>query len=154
MGTGTPKTSRFAGVSGAQARHELVEIGDGLRWLNEFCVKSKCKMETLKKLRRLASRGDWCFTFDLKDGMVQQASTVQVKIRLAAQYGAAGTPGEIVSPPAPSLEMQLLLQQMTHQQEAQDAAMKIQQAESKQHDLQAQLLTEQISALRADAEKA
>ncbi|KAK3239638.1 hypothetical protein CYMTET_50450 [Cymbomonas tetramitiformis] len=38
------------------------------RWLNEFCVKSKCKMETLKKLRRLASQGDWCFTFDLKDG--------------------------------------------------------------------------------------
>ncbi|KAK3282656.1 hypothetical protein CYMTET_9616 [Cymbomonas tetramitiformis] len=28
------------------------------RWLNEFCVKSKCKMETLKKLRRLASQGD------------------------------------------------------------------------------------------------
>ncbi|KAK3289666.1 hypothetical protein CYMTET_2936 [Cymbomonas tetramitiformis] len=38
------------------------------RWLNEFCVKSKCKMETLKKLRRLASQGDWCFIFDLKDG--------------------------------------------------------------------------------------
>ena len=39
-----------------------------LRWLNFFCVKSHCKMETLKKLRRLASEGDWCFTFDLKDG--------------------------------------------------------------------------------------
>eukprot|EP00854_Cymbomonas_tetramitiformis_P020301 gene20301-biopygen20936 len=38
------------------------------RWMNEFCVKSKCKMETLKKLRRLASQGDWRFTFDLKDG--------------------------------------------------------------------------------------
>eukprot|EP00854_Cymbomonas_tetramitiformis_P034437 gene34437-biopygen29902 len=38
------------------------------RWLNEFCVKSKCKMETLQKLRRLASQGDCCFTFDLKDG--------------------------------------------------------------------------------------
>ncbi|KAK3246029.1 hypothetical protein CYMTET_44423 [Cymbomonas tetramitiformis] len=38
------------------------------RWLNDFCVKSKCKMETLTKLRRLASQGDWCFTFDLKDG--------------------------------------------------------------------------------------
>ncbi|KAK3242772.1 hypothetical protein CYMTET_47546 [Cymbomonas tetramitiformis] len=35
------------------------------RWLNEFCVRSKCKMETLKKLRRLASQG---FTFDFKDG--------------------------------------------------------------------------------------
>eukprot|EP00854_Cymbomonas_tetramitiformis_P006108 gene6108-biopygen6136 len=43
---------------------------------------------------------------------------------------------------------------MKHQQEAHDAAMKIKQAESKQHDLQAQLLTEQISAMRADAEKA
>ncbi|KAK3264876.1 hypothetical protein CYMTET_26410 [Cymbomonas tetramitiformis] len=48
----------------------------------------------------------------------------------------------------------MLLQQMQHQQEAHDAAMKVQHAESKQHDLQAQLLTEQISALRADAEKA
>eukprot|EP00854_Cymbomonas_tetramitiformis_P016942 gene16942-biopygen17482 len=38
------------------------------RWLNEFCVKSRCKMDTLKKLRRLASQGDWCFTFNLKDG--------------------------------------------------------------------------------------
>ncbi|KAK3274853.1 hypothetical protein CYMTET_16992 [Cymbomonas tetramitiformis] len=46
------------------------------------------------------------------------------------------------------------MQQLKHQQEAHDAAMKIQQSESKQHDLQAQLLTEQISALRADAEKA
>ncbi|KAK3275491.1 hypothetical protein CYMTET_16379 [Cymbomonas tetramitiformis] len=65
-----------------------------------------------------------------------------------------GTPGATVSPPAPSLEVQLLLQQMKHQQEAHDAALKIQQAERKQHDLQSQLLTEQISALRADAAKA
>ncbi|KAK3242773.1 hypothetical protein CYMTET_47547 [Cymbomonas tetramitiformis] len=68
--------------------------------------------------------------------------------------GGLGTPGETVSPPAPSLEVQQLLQQMRHQQEAHDAAMKIQQAESKQHDLQAQLLTEQINALRADTDKA
>ncbi|KAK3239639.1 hypothetical protein CYMTET_50451 [Cymbomonas tetramitiformis] len=65
-----------------------------------------------------------------------------------------GTPGATVSPPAPSLEVQLLLQQMQHQQEAHDAALKIQQAERKQHNLQSQLLTEQISALRADAERA
>ncbi|KAK3240701.1 hypothetical protein CYMTET_49480 [Cymbomonas tetramitiformis] len=38
------------------------------RWLNTFCVKSKCKMEMLKKLRRLASHGEWCFSFDLKCG--------------------------------------------------------------------------------------
>ncbi|KAK3241237.1 hypothetical protein CYMTET_48988 [Cymbomonas tetramitiformis] len=67
MGTGTPKTSRFAGVSGAQARLSWRRVMD-FRWLNEFYVKSKCKMETLKKLRRPASQGDWCFTFDLKDG--------------------------------------------------------------------------------------
>ena len=39
-----------------------------MRWLNSFCVKSKVKMETLKKLRRLAEPGDWCFSFDLQDG--------------------------------------------------------------------------------------
>ncbi|KAK3233729.1 hypothetical protein CYMTET_55987 [Cymbomonas tetramitiformis] len=38
------------------------------RWLNTFCLKSKCKMETLKKLRKLASHGDRCFSFYLKDG--------------------------------------------------------------------------------------
>ncbi|KAK3268876.1 hypothetical protein CYMTET_22646 [Cymbomonas tetramitiformis] len=39
-----------------------------LRWLNQWCVKNRVKMETLKKLRRLAKPGDWCFTFDLQDG--------------------------------------------------------------------------------------
>ncbi|KAK3267531.1 hypothetical protein CYMTET_23912 [Cymbomonas tetramitiformis] len=38
------------------------------RWLNSHCVKSRCKMETLKKLRRLAKPNDWCFSFDLQDG--------------------------------------------------------------------------------------
>ncbi|KAK3238437.1 hypothetical protein CYMTET_51557 [Cymbomonas tetramitiformis] len=38
------------------------------RWLNAHCVKSRCKMETLKKLRRLAKPSDWCFSFDLQDG--------------------------------------------------------------------------------------
>ncbi|KAK3233721.1 hypothetical protein CYMTET_56004 [Cymbomonas tetramitiformis] len=38
------------------------------RWLNAHCVKSRCKMETLKKLRRLAKPNDWCFSFDLQDG--------------------------------------------------------------------------------------
>ncbi|KAK3235685.1 hypothetical protein CYMTET_54128 [Cymbomonas tetramitiformis] len=67
---------------------------------------------------------------------------------------AFGTPGETVYLPAPSLEVQLLLQHMKHQQEAHDAAMKIQQAERKQHDVQSQLLTKQINAPRADAAKA
>ncbi|KAK3234392.1 hypothetical protein CYMTET_55334 [Cymbomonas tetramitiformis] len=38
------------------------------RWMNSFCVKSKVKMETLKKLRPLVEPGDWCFSFDLQDG--------------------------------------------------------------------------------------
>ncbi|KAK3266657.1 hypothetical protein CYMTET_24735 [Cymbomonas tetramitiformis] len=38
------------------------------RWLNAHCVKSRCKMEMLKKLRRLAKPNDWCFSFDLQDG--------------------------------------------------------------------------------------
>ncbi|KAK3265932.1 hypothetical protein CYMTET_25408 [Cymbomonas tetramitiformis] len=38
------------------------------RWLNQWCVKNRVKMETLKKLRRLAKPGDWCFSFSLQDG--------------------------------------------------------------------------------------
>ncbi|KAK3266316.1 hypothetical protein CYMTET_25054 [Cymbomonas tetramitiformis] len=38
------------------------------RWLNAHCLKSRCKTETLKKLRRLAKPDDWCFSFDLQDG--------------------------------------------------------------------------------------
>ncbi|KAK3262140.1 hypothetical protein CYMTET_28986, partial [Cymbomonas tetramitiformis] len=38
------------------------------RWLNQWCLKSKMRMETLKKLRKLAKPDDWCFTFDLQDG--------------------------------------------------------------------------------------
>ncbi|KAK3264727.1 hypothetical protein CYMTET_26549 [Cymbomonas tetramitiformis] len=38
------------------------------RWLNAHCVKSSCKMETLKKLRRLAKPNDWCISFDLQGG--------------------------------------------------------------------------------------
>ncbi|KAK3284268.1 hypothetical protein CYMTET_8069 [Cymbomonas tetramitiformis] len=38
------------------------------RWLNAFCWQSRCTMETLTKLRRLAKQDDWCFSFDLKDG--------------------------------------------------------------------------------------
>ncbi|KAK3288433.1 hypothetical protein CYMTET_4090 [Cymbomonas tetramitiformis] len=37
------------------------------RWLNQWCVKNRVKMETLKKLRRLAKPGDRCFSFDLQD---------------------------------------------------------------------------------------
>eukprot|EP00854_Cymbomonas_tetramitiformis_P015972 gene15972-biopygen16470 len=38
------------------------------KWLNAHYVKSRCKMEILKKLRRLAKPDDWCFSFDLQDG--------------------------------------------------------------------------------------
>ncbi|KAK3241236.1 hypothetical protein CYMTET_48987 [Cymbomonas tetramitiformis] len=64
------------------------------------------------------------------------------------------TPGATVNPPATSREVQQLLQQMRHQQEAHDEAMKTQTAARMQQDLQTQLLEEQISALRADAAKA
>ncbi|KAK3243668.1 hypothetical protein CYMTET_46690 [Cymbomonas tetramitiformis] len=37
------------------------------RWLNQWCLKNRVKMETLKKLRRLAKPNEWCFNFDLKD---------------------------------------------------------------------------------------
>ena len=35
------------------------------RWLNSFCKKRGVKMETRRKLRRLARKGDWMFSFDL-----------------------------------------------------------------------------------------
>ncbi|KAK3273359.1 hypothetical protein CYMTET_18397 [Cymbomonas tetramitiformis] len=38
------------------------------RWSNAHCVKSRCKMEILKMLRRLAKPNDWCISFDLQDG--------------------------------------------------------------------------------------
>ncbi|KAK3242252.1 hypothetical protein CYMTET_48045 [Cymbomonas tetramitiformis] len=38
------------------------------RWLNQWCLKNRVNMETLKKLRRLAKPNEWCFNFDLKDG--------------------------------------------------------------------------------------
>eukprot|EP00854_Cymbomonas_tetramitiformis_P034166 gene34166-biopygen17779 len=38
------------------------------RRLNAHCMKSRYKMETLKKHRRLAKLDDWCFSFDLQDG--------------------------------------------------------------------------------------
>ena len=39
-----------------------------LRPTNRFCRPLKCKYETLKNLSRLARRGDWMFSWDLKDG--------------------------------------------------------------------------------------
>ncbi|KAK3237125.1 hypothetical protein CYMTET_52791 [Cymbomonas tetramitiformis] len=69
---------RVAGANAEQTwlekeakRH--VDNGAGVKtkereWLNAFCWQSRCKMETLKKLQRLAKQNDWCFFFDLKDG--------------------------------------------------------------------------------------
>ncbi|KAK3237560.1 hypothetical protein CYMTET_52375 [Cymbomonas tetramitiformis] len=59
---------RFAGIPGTQAWDELLEARDGLPVQEQVRVRSKCKMETLKKLRRLASQGDGCSSFNLKDG--------------------------------------------------------------------------------------
>ncbi|KAK3249393.1 hypothetical protein CYMTET_41168 [Cymbomonas tetramitiformis] len=38
------------------------------RRLNALCRQSRYKIESLKKLRRLAKKHDWCFSFDLQDG--------------------------------------------------------------------------------------
>ncbi len=39
-----------------------------LRHLNTFFPKKTMKMESLKRLRYLARKGDWFFSFDLQDG--------------------------------------------------------------------------------------
>ena len=39
-----------------------------LRPTNAYCRPKSCKYETLRSLSRLAHRGDWMFSFDLKDG--------------------------------------------------------------------------------------
>ncbi|KAK3278968.1 hypothetical protein CYMTET_13127 [Cymbomonas tetramitiformis] len=56
--------------SGAQDGLKPMEdrVQYDFRWLNSFCRQSRCKMESLKKLRRLAKKNDWCFPFDLQDG--------------------------------------------------------------------------------------
>ena len=38
------------------------------RWLNSHCIERTCKFETLKKLARMARKGDYMFSFDLQDG--------------------------------------------------------------------------------------
>lgn len=38
-----------------------------LRHTNSFCKTRSCKFETLRALQRLARRGDWMLSFDLKD---------------------------------------------------------------------------------------
>ena len=39
-----------------------------LRWVNSHCVGNTCKFETLKALRTMAKRGEYLFSFDIKDG--------------------------------------------------------------------------------------
>ena len=39
-----------------------------LRRLNASCVPHRCRYETLRVLSRLARKGDWMVSFDLKDG--------------------------------------------------------------------------------------
>lgn len=39
-----------------------------LRPTNAYCRRSTCRYETLRSFSRLASRGDWMFSFDLQDG--------------------------------------------------------------------------------------
>ncbi|KAK3281146.1 hypothetical protein CYMTET_11046 [Cymbomonas tetramitiformis] len=53
----------------------LWRIVHDVGWLNAFCRKSRCKMETLKKLRDLAEQHDWCFSFDCQDATISRRST-------------------------------------------------------------------------------
>ena len=39
-----------------------------LRHLNQYCRDFSVKYETLKKLRNITQRNDWCFSLDLQDG--------------------------------------------------------------------------------------
>eukprot|EP00873_Tetraselmis_striata_P039282 jgi/Tetstr1/459546/TSEL_004911.t1 len=39
-----------------------------LRHLNSYCAVYSVRFETLRRLRYLAKRGDWAFSFDLQDG--------------------------------------------------------------------------------------
>ncbi|KAK3242625.1 hypothetical protein CYMTET_47689 [Cymbomonas tetramitiformis] len=62
------KISRFARFLVPKPGTNKWRLVVDFRWLNQWCVKNRVKMETLKKLRRLAKPGDWCFSFDLQDG--------------------------------------------------------------------------------------
>ena len=42
-----------------------------LRPTNRYCRPMRCRYETLKVLSSLARKGDWCFSWDLKDGYHQ-----------------------------------------------------------------------------------
>ena len=39
-----------------------------LRPCNAWCVGHSCKYETLRSLRRLARKGDWMVSWDIRDG--------------------------------------------------------------------------------------
>lgn len=51
--------------AGAPPKWRIVQ---DLRPVNKFCRPMRCKYETLKVLSRLARKGDWMFSWDLKDG--------------------------------------------------------------------------------------
>lgn len=42
-----------------------------LRPTNRYCISQRCRYETLKVLSRLAARGCWAFSWDMKDGYHQ-----------------------------------------------------------------------------------
>ncbi|KAK3259733.1 hypothetical protein CYMTET_31284 [Cymbomonas tetramitiformis] len=70
--SGTVRPRRVVAGSSCDAANLVGEGGEAARgqWgMGEGeKTRSRCKMETLKKLRRLAKQNDWCFSFDLKDG--------------------------------------------------------------------------------------
>ncbi|KAK3252547.1 hypothetical protein CYMTET_38160 [Cymbomonas tetramitiformis] len=65
MGASDSEAALLSGVPGEEVGRELVF---DFKWMNSFCVKSKVKMETPKKLRRMVEPNNWCFIFDLQDG--------------------------------------------------------------------------------------
>ncbi|KAK3273536.1 hypothetical protein CYMTET_18226 [Cymbomonas tetramitiformis] len=68
MGTSEEATTCIPSVLGAEAGDEQVASSDGLPLVERALCQVRCKMETLKKLRRLAKPNDWCISFDLQDG--------------------------------------------------------------------------------------
>ena len=97
---------RFQGVLGPQARDEQNNwrlIVD-LRCLNQFIRGTSMQYETLKNLRSIGQKGDWMFSFDLRDGFyalgIQPEYRDYFTVNIRGEYfRMAGLPmGYILSP--------------------------------------------------------
>ena len=68
-----------------------------LRPTNSFCRGASCKYETLRVLQRLARKGDWMVSFDLKDGY--HAIGVHRDFRRFMTFALPPPPGNPDAPP-------------------------------------------------------